>query len=67
MTNDVVLAGLVERQRHFALAADTLSVIDEVAYPKSAAKRGISSTGQGTWLTSDYVTGRHQLWRGPWR
>jgi hypothetical protein len=65
-TSDVVLAGSVEGQRHLALAADTLAVIDEVAYPANAVKGGISPTGRGTWLTSDYVTGRHQLWRGPW-
>jgi hypothetical protein len=66
-TNDVVLAGSVEGQRHFALAADTLAAIDEVAYPKNAALGGISPTGRGTWLTSDYLTGRHHLWQGPWR
>jgi hypothetical protein len=67
VTNDVALAGSVEGQRHFALAADTLAAIDEVAYPKNAARGGISPTGRGTWLTSDYLTGRHQLWQGPWR
>ena len=67
VTNDIVLAGSVEGERHFFLSdTDMLAVIDEVAYPKNAAKGGISPTGSGTWLTSDYVTGRHQIWRGPW-
>lgn len=66
VTNDVVLVGSVEGERHFALAADTLAPVDEVAYPTNAAKGGISTSGRGTWLTADYLTGRHQLWLGPW-
>lgn len=67
VTNDLVLVGSVQRERHLLLAADTLAVIDEVVYPENAVKGGISPTGRGTWLTSDYSTGRHQIWRGPWR
>lgn len=66
MTNDHVLVSSVEGARHFVLAADTLAVIAALAYPEHAAKGGISPTGRGTWLTSDYLTGHHQIWRGPW-
>jgi hypothetical protein len=66
VSNDHVLVSSVEGARHFVLAADTLAVITTVTYPENAAKGGIAPTGRGTWLTSDYLTGRHQIWRGPW-
>jgi hypothetical protein len=66
VTNDIVLVGSTEEERHLLLRADTLEVVAEIEYPEGATRGGISPTGSGAWLTCDYLSGRFQLWRGRW-
>jgi len=63
VSEHVVLVGSMEKQVHLLLASDTLALIGRVEYPPGHSKECITPTGRGTWLTSDYVSGRHELWR----
>jgi hypothetical protein len=63
VTNDLILVGSVENEIHILLGADALTIIAPVAYPEGATKQGISPSGHGTWMTSDHLSGRHQVWR----
>jgi hypothetical protein len=63
VSEDLVVVGSAQERGHFVLAADTLEPISRVDYPESHTKGCITPTGRGTWLTSDYPTGRHELWR----
>jgi hypothetical protein len=63
VTDEMVLVGSVERQQHLLLASQTLALLGVVEYPASHPKECITPSGQGTWLTSDYASGRHFLWR----
>lgn len=58
----LIIAGTTEMQTHL-LAADTLAPVGCVEYPGGLEKYGIVATGRGTWLTSDYPSGLHELWR----
>ncbi len=64
LTNDSVLVGSIENDVHLLLSADMLSPIGRIEYPDADAhhKACISPTGHGTWLTTDGVSGIHQLW-----
>jgi hypothetical protein len=53
----------VEKQTHALFHAGDLGVIAEIEFPAGACKESIL-TGEGsTWLTTDYVRGRFQVWR----
>jgi hypothetical protein len=63
VTDDLILVGSAEEQVHLLLASDTFVPIVRLAYPPGHTRECIIPTGRGTWLTSDYVAGRHELWR----
>jgi hypothetical protein len=63
VTEHLIIVGSAEEQAHLLLAPDTLALIGRVEYPPGHTKECITPTGCGTWLTSDYVSGRHELWR----
>jgi hypothetical protein len=63
VSEGLILVGSVEEQVHLLLAADPLTLIDRVEYPRGHTRQCITPTGRGTWLTSDYLSGRHELLR----
>jgi hypothetical protein len=63
ISEDLILVGSTEEQKHIVLSADSLAPIGTVEYPTGSAKEDITTTGMGAWLTSDYLSGRHELWR----
>lgn len=63
LTGDLVIAGSVEKQSHWLFDSSTLRPIAELRYPPNAVKGCILPSGRGTWLTSDYLGGTHQVWR----
>ena len=63
VTNELILVGSVEKEIHLLLSADTLTPVTRIEYPDGATRQCISATGRGTWLTLDFVKGRHQVWR----
>ena len=63
LTADLVIAGSVEKQSHWLFDSSTLRPIAELRYPRGAVKDCILPNGRGTWLTSDYLGGTHQVWR----
>lgn len=65
VTNELVIVGSADEASHALLSAERLDVIAGVDYPSDAVRGGIVATGRGTWLTSDWSTGRCQLWRCP--
>jgi hypothetical protein len=62
VTDEMVLVASVERQEHFLLGA-TLAPLGVVGYPPGHPKECITPSGKGTWMTSDFLSGRHDLWR----
>jgi hypothetical protein len=62
ITDEMILVASVERQQHLLLGGRTLAPIGVVAYPPGHPKGCITPSGRGTWMTSDYVSGRHDLW-----
>jgi hypothetical protein len=63
ITEEMLLVGSVEKQKHVLLGAGTLAPIGVVAYPPGHPKECITPSGRGTWMTNDYPSGRHDLWR----
>lgn len=63
VTNDLVLVGSIEKERHVLLSTEGLEVVSELHYPEDATRSCILPTGLGTWSTCDWLTGRFQLWR----
>jgi hypothetical protein len=63
VNDHLILVGSAEAQLHLLLACDTLAVIGPVEYPPGHTTETITPTGRGTWLTGDYLSGRHELWR----
>lgn len=63
VTNDLVIVGSIEKERHMLLSAEDLEVVAELDYPEDAMRSCILPTGLGTWSTCDWLTGRFQLWR----
>jgi hypothetical protein len=59
----LILVGSAEEQVHLLLTYDALAVVGRVEYPPGHTTENITPSGHGTWLTSDYVSGRHELWR----
>jgi hypothetical protein len=61
---DLILVASAEAQVHLLLDADTLERVGEIEYPFGEGLReGIATSQRDTWLTSDFLTGRHELWR----
>jgi hypothetical protein len=63
VNDEMVLVASVVRQEHLLLGAQTLAPVGVVAYPPAHAKDCVTPSGRGTWMTSDYVSGNHHLWR----
>ena len=62
VTNDIVIVGSIEEERHVLLGAERLDIIAELDYPDDATRSCLAPTGLGTWLTCSWLTGHSQLW-----
>ena len=63
VSDDLILVGSVEQHIHLLVAADTLATFGRIEYPSGHTRECITASGRGTWLTSEYMSGRHELWR----
>jgi hypothetical protein len=62
VTDDHVVVRSVLDQQHIVLDATHLEVIGPVEYPDGAARDAVLPGGKGSWVTTDWLDGRVQLW-----
>jgi hypothetical protein len=62
VTEDRVVVRSVLEQQHLVLDAGRLEVIGPVEYPEGAARDAVLPAGEGSWVTTDWLDGRVQLW-----
>lgn len=62
VTDDRVVVRSVLEQEHLVLDATRLEVISPVDYPDGAARDAVLPAGDGSWVTTDWLDGRVQLW-----
>jgi hypothetical protein len=61
--DETIIVGSAEQEIHLLLDAGTLAVLGQIQYPDGHVKGSPTASGRGTWLTSDYASGRHEWWR----
>jgi hypothetical protein len=44
------------------LDVGSLHLLDAIEYPEDAARDAVLPTGDGRWVTTDWLDGRLQLW-----
>jgi hypothetical protein len=62
VTDDRVVVRSVLAQEHVVLDVGTLHLLEAIEYPEDAARDAVLPTGDGRWVTTDWLDGRLQLW-----